>query len=164
MTGAGFAATTSGTTFTGSITLADSQNDSYFVYDANGGSIAGAKPFGGNAAAFGYTHYVPAGTFAVSESIADYITAGTATALGLYTQAPGATQPGVAVAVSQSVFNAAVGKETWNQVFTSTSESTIATALASGDTATLQTFLNQYSSDFLRGCLRSIKWTRADSA
>ena len=51
--------------------------------------------------------------------------------------------------MNQSVYNAALGTETWNQVFAGTSESSIVTALEAGDQATLLSFLNQYSTDFI---------------
>ena len=133
----------SSTTFTGAVTLTSNEFDNYFVYSANGGSIAGAQGVGVTNPLTGQTDFVPAGTFPVTKTVAGYITSGVASALGLY------SATGVSVAVNQSVYGKAVNKETWDQVFTGTSESSIATALASGDQATLLAFLNQYSSDFI---------------
>jgi hypothetical protein len=131
------------TTFDGSISLTSSQYDDYFVYDANGGSLSGTKGVGITNPFTGQTHFIPSGTFAISESVPEYISSGVATALGLYSSS------GVSIAVNQSVYNAALGSETWNQVFAGTSESSIVTALANGDQAALLSFLHQYSSDFI---------------
>ncbi len=131
------------TTFTGSISLASSQYDDYFVYDANGGTLTGTKGVGVTNPFSGQTHFIPAGTFAISESVPEYISSGVATAIGLY------SSTGVSVAVNQSVYNAALGAENWNQVFAGSSEASIATALQTGDETALLSFLNQYSSDFI---------------
>ena len=131
------------TTFTGSISLTANQYDDYFVYDANGGNLSGIKGVGITNPFTGQTHFIPAGTFAISESVPEYISSGVATAIGLY------SGTGVSVAVNQSVYNTALGTETWDQVFAGTSESSIVTALAGGDQATLQSFLDQYSADFI---------------
>lgn len=137
------AAVSSQTTFTGSITLTSDQYDNYFVYDANAGAITGIKAVGITNPFTGQSQFIPSGTFPVSESIPDYITNGVATALGMY------SPTGVSVAVNQSVYASALGKETWSQVFAGTQESSIAAALASGDQTTLLGFLNQYSTDFI---------------
>ncbi len=139
----GFGASVStGTTFTGSITLTSSQTDDYFVYDANGGTLQGTKGVGVTLPFVG-TNYIPAGTFTVSETIPDYITSGVATAVGLYSPA------GVSVAVNQATYNSALNAETWAQVFTNTPESSVVTALQNGDSTALESFLTQYSTDFL---------------
>ncbi len=137
------AAAADSTTFAGSITLNSDQFNNYFVYDANAGAITGTKAVGITNPFTGQQHFVPAGTFPVSESIPEYITNGVATALGMY------SPTGVSVAVNQSVYNAALGKETWDQVFAGTQESSIASALANGDQTTLLAFLSQYSNDFI---------------
>ena len=131
------------TTFTGNITLTGSQYDNYFVYDANGGALSGTKGVGVTNPFTGQTHFIPSGTFAISESIPEAISSGVATAIGLY------SSTGVSVAVNQNLYNAALGNETWSQVFGGTSEASIVTALEAGDDATLLAFLNQYSNDFI---------------
>jgi len=131
------------TTFTGSITLTSNQFDNYFVYTANDGAIQGTKGVGVTNPFTGQNQFVPAGTFAVNESIPEYISSGVATALGLYSNS------GVSVAVNQSVYDSAVGVKTWDEVFPGISETSIASALASGDQATLLAFLNNYCSDFI---------------
>ncbi len=131
------------TTFTGSVTLTSNQFDNYFVYDANAGSLSGIKGVGITNPFTGQSNFVPAGTFGVSETVPQYISSGVATAIGLY------SPNGVSVAVNQSVYNAALGTETWNQVFAGTQESTIVTALTNGNQSALLSFLNQYSSDFI---------------
>lgn len=133
----------SDTTFTGSITLTSNQYDNYFAYSANGGSLDGIQGVGVTNPFTGQSNFVPAGTFPVTESIPEYIQDGFATALGLY------SGTGVSVAVNQAVYNSALGTETWDQVFSGTSESSIASALANGDEATLLAFLNNYSNDFI---------------
>lgn len=134
----------SSTTFTGSITLTSSQFDNCFVYDANGGSLQGMQGVGVTNPFTGQTNYAPAGTFPVSETVPEYISSGTATALGLYSNTGG-----VSVAVNESLYQAALGKENWDQVFPGTSEASIASALASGDQNTLLSFLNAYSGNFI---------------
>ncbi|MGC2661404.1 MAG: hypothetical protein WA324_25910 [Bryobacteraceae bacterium] len=131
------------TTFTGGISLTSNQYDDYFVYNGNGGDLSGSEGIGVTNPFTGQTHYVPAGTFAVSESVPEYISSGVATAIGLY------SSTGVSVAVNQSLYNTALGTETWDQVFAGTSESSIVTALQGGDEAALQSFLSQYSTDFI---------------
>gem|GEM_PF-4345612 len=131
------------TTFSGSITLTGNQFDDYFVYDANAGALTGVKGVGITNPFSGQTHFIPAGTFPITESIPQYISSGVATALGLY------SSTGVSVAVNQSVYNSALGTETWSQVFGGTSEASIVTALGAGDQATLLSFLNKYSNDFI---------------
>jgi hypothetical protein len=131
------------TTFAGSISLTSSQYDDYFVYEANGGTVTGTKAVGITNPFTGQTHFIPAGTFPISESVPEFISSGVATALGLY------SSTGVSVAVNQSVYNTALGTETWNQVFAGTSEASIVTALEAGDQAALLSFLNQYSTDFI---------------
>lgn len=137
------AAAADSTTFSGSITLNSSQFDNYFVYDANGGAMTGTKAAGVTNPFTGQQHFIPAGTFPLTESIPEYITGGVATALGMY------SPTGVSIAVNENVYNAALGKETWDQVFAGTQESSIATALANDDETTLLNFLNQYSNDFI---------------
>lgn len=137
------ATTGSSTTFTGSITLNSDQYNNYFVYSANGGAVEGAQGVGVTNPFTGQSQFIPAGTFPVSESIPQYITSGVGTALGMY------SATGVSVAVTQSVYNSAVGTMTWDQVFTGTPESSIVTALQTDDEATLLSFLSNYSSDFI---------------
>jgi PEP-CTERM motif len=132
------------TTFTGTITLDNAQFDNYFVYDANSGAISGSKSLGP----------VTAGTYPVTESVDQYIGSGVATALGLVSSSAAACMADsaachVAVAVNRSLFNSTLGTLGWDQVFSGTSESSIATALKNGDGAALTSFLNQYSSDFV---------------
>jgi hypothetical protein len=55
----------------------------------------------------------------------------------------------VAVAVNQDLFNSMISTLSWDQVFSGTSESSIASALKNGGGAALTAFLNQYSSDFV---------------
>jgi hypothetical protein len=131
------------TTFTGSITLTSNQFDNYFVYNANSGAVSGIKGVGVTNPFTQQTDFVPAGTFPVTASIPQYISSGVATALGLY------SSTGVSVAVNQNVYNAALGKEVWDQVFPGTSEASIAAALAGGDQTALLAFLNSYSNDFV---------------
>ncbi len=131
------------TTFTGSISLTSNQYDDYFVYDANGGTLTGTKGVGITNPFTGQTHFIPGGTFPITETVPEFISSGVATALGLY------SSTGVSVAVNEGVYNTALGTETWSQVFGGTSEASIVTALGAGDQATLLAFLNQYSSDFI---------------
>ena len=131
------------TTFAGSISLTSNQFDDYFVYDANGGTLTGTKGVGVTNPFSGQTHFIPSGTFAITESVPEYISSGVATAIGLYSSTGGS------VAVNQNLYNAALGSKTWDQVFTGTSESSIATALQTGDQAALLSFLNEYSADFI---------------
>ena len=131
------------TTFAGSISLTSSQYDDYFVYDANGGTLTGTKGVGITNPFTGQTHFIPSGTFPISESVPEFISNGVATAVGLY------SSTGVSVALNESLYNTALGTETWSQVFAGTSEASIVTALEAGDEATLLSFLNKYSADFI---------------
>lgn len=145
------------TTFTGTITLKNDQFDNYFVYnasDGNGNNLSGIKGAGVSNPFNGEQNFVPAGTYPVTETVNSYISSGVATALGLLSSNGTACQADattchVSVAVNQTLFNSAVNTMSWNQIFSGTAESTIATALIGGDQSALSAFLNQYSSDFI---------------
>jgi hypothetical protein len=131
------------TVFTGTITLLQPLQNAYFVYDANQGADVDVIPMGNN----GSVPSTCGGPFCVAvpftQTAPFAVTSGFATAIGLYSNS------GVSIGVNQNTYNAALNNESWSQVFPNTTEASIVTALQNGDQATLESFLTQYSNEFV---------------
>lgn len=84
----------------------------------------------------------PPGDYPFTETIPNSITAGYATAIGFLESSPSDVQ----IALGTGVASAG---ESWSTLFPSTPESTIASELASGDTAGLLTFLGANLADLV---------------